>query len=70
MKKDSSVKKLTFAVSALEMCLQLTIFIALAVAAHMGVLKKGTDGVFPCIFVAVGVVIGFFARKYVNRLSL
>lgn len=70
MKKDSSVKKLTFAVSALELCLQLTIFIALAVAVHMGLLKKNADGVIPCIFVAVGVVIGYFARKYINRFSV
>lgn len=70
MKKDSSVKKLTFAVSAFELCLQLTIFIALATALHMGLLRKGTDGVIPCIFVGAGVVIGFFARKFINRFSV
>lgn len=70
MKKESSVKKLTFAVSALELCLQLTAFIALAAAVHMGLLKKETDGVIPCIFVAVGVAVGFFARKYINRFSV
>ncbi len=67
MKKDSSVKKLTFAVSMLELCLQLTIFIALAVAAHMGLLRKSSDAIIPCIVVAVGVIVGFLARKFVNR---
>ena len=70
MNKDSSVKKLTFTLSVLELCLQLTIFIALAVAAHMGLLKKGTDGIIPCIAVAVGVIIGFLARKFINRFSV
>jgi len=67
MKKDSSVKKLTFAVSMLELCLQLTIFVSLAVAAHMGLLKKGSDAIIPCIVVAVGVIVGFLARRYINR---
>ncbi len=70
MKKDSSVKKLTFAVSALELCLQLTIFIALAVAVHLGLLKKGFDGIIPCVCVAVGATIGFFARRFINRFSV
>lgn len=67
MKKDSSVKKLTFAVSVLELCLQLTIFIALAVAAHMGLLRKNADGILPCIVVAAAVIVGFLARKFVDR---